>query len=396
MTTKTLELLSHVEGLVAARAQARALYAEQIAPGFTPFEFLDTHETALSRVLAWMLDPQGSHAQGARFLTTFLEWADAPELAGATDWSTANVRTEVATVYSGQGGFLDVLVKAGTFGIAIENKPFAADQRLQVNRYLSDLTRRCPGGHCLIYLSSNGDGPSETSLSTDLVVSEQGAGRLRIRSYPDLISWLEICAGSCRAPSVATLVRGFATYIEREFKGVGNKEEAEHLAETIASNPERLNAALALFEAQDATRERLIARFVADVSARVSDRAGWTLARADLGSSANSGVLVGLPGVKARFGIQFDQSAYRYLFYGVEVPGGGRVEPKVKAVIQAHLGKGGVTEWWPFWRKVQPNDRYFPIDPSLDREFWLMLSDGRLAGMVMAFVDEIEERLRTT
>lgn len=388
------EFLSLVEGVVAAGRQAKAMYAEQLAPDFTPFDFLDSHETALSRVLAWMLDPQGSHAQGARFLEEFLRWLDVDDLGGLHDWSGARVQTEVPATYSKDGGFIDILVTAGGCGLAIENKPYAGDQVLQVTRYLNDLAHRSPRAHCLVYLSGAGGGPSEVSITEQEASLAEEAGRLSVRSYADLTAWLELSARSCRAPSVSALIRGLAAFVQKEIVGVTNRSEAAALADTILSNPGRLNAALALFEAQAATREKLIARLVADVEERVSKKKGWNIARSDIGAKIHTGLLIGLPSTKARFGIQFDQNGYRYLFYGAQVDGGGKLEPRVRKAVDGCLGPGKSTEYWPWWRQVSANDRFFPIAPSLDREFWLMANDGRLASMLVEFVEAIESAIK--
>jgi hypothetical protein len=93
-------------------------------------------------------------------------------------------------------------------------------------------------------------------------------------SYAQLLDWLEVCAAKCRAPSVVALLHGFKTYVQREFQGVQDMDEVDGLVEAIVGNPERLNAALTLFEAEAATRKRLIGKFVRDVQARVSARAG--------------------------------------------------------------------------------------------------------------------------
>ncbi len=41
--------------------------------GLTPFEFIKADELGLSRVIGWLLNPSGSHGQGARFLKMFFD-----------------------------------------------------------------------------------------------------------------------------------------------------------------------------------------------------------------------------------------------------------------------------------------------------------------------------------
>ena len=59
------------------RDAARALEASQAeqkiaAPHFSPFDsFIELNENKISDILAWMLNPSGSHAQGTDFLNSF-------------------------------------------------------------------------------------------------------------------------------------------------------------------------------------------------------------------------------------------------------------------------------------------------------------------------------------
>jgi hypothetical protein len=52
--------------------QQRRLDRKQ-ATGFNVFDFIDPDENKLSDVLAWLLDPKGSHGQGDVFLPQLFE-----------------------------------------------------------------------------------------------------------------------------------------------------------------------------------------------------------------------------------------------------------------------------------------------------------------------------------
>jgi hypothetical protein len=84
--------LEKVENKLKAFSDARALYQHQLAPSFNPFDFISPDENRLSTIIAWLLNPGGSHAQGGRFLDLFcthfnITWPDAT-------CTTARVRTE--------------------------------------------------------------------------------------------------------------------------------------------------------------------------------------------------------------------------------------------------------------------------------------------------------------
>ena len=56
----------------AAFDAARRVYARRLAPDFNVFDFIAPDELRLSSILAWLLDPAGSHSQGNLFLVELL------------------------------------------------------------------------------------------------------------------------------------------------------------------------------------------------------------------------------------------------------------------------------------------------------------------------------------
>lgn len=135
VTEQASKLLPRAEARLAALDQARSAYAERLAPGYNVFDFIRPGELGLSEVIAWLLDPSGSHAQGDRFLQAFvrscLGWQD-------FDAARATVRLEA---HCGQQRRIDILIESGSAAIAIENKPWAEDQPNQVKDYLAFLNR---------------------------------------------------------------------------------------------------------------------------------------------------------------------------------------------------------------------------------------------------------------
>lgn len=96
-------------------------------------------EEAHSNVLAWLLNPQGSHRLGDFFLVNFL-CATNPcmtEKIRNTDWSNTKVQREWHSVVDGEAGALDILVlnTDAEFACAIENKVFSDEHSGQLTRY---------------------------------------------------------------------------------------------------------------------------------------------------------------------------------------------------------------------------------------------------------------------
>ena len=147
-------------------------------------------------MLAELLNPQGSHRQGAAFLKLFLETCinhEDKEPAVHNNPEAFRVRSEERT---DQGQFDILLEKEREACIVIENKIYAEDQDSQLYRYFQDARMRFSGNQIkLIYLTLDGSPPDEKSLKA---VNGQGKNLniddvIPISYREHIIKWLEEC-----------------------------------------------------------------------------------------------------------------------------------------------------------------------------------------------------------
>jgi len=134
-----------------------------------------------SRILRDLLDPHGSHGQGAVFLKRFVARLGLPSF----DFEKAEVTPEVGigTVTSKSGGRLDLVISDGTKKlILIENKIFAAEQANWVSRYLN----HAPSAK-LVFLTLDGREPEDME-------QDSRPTNLMCASYQTHITdWLQDC-----------------------------------------------------------------------------------------------------------------------------------------------------------------------------------------------------------
>ncbi len=154
------------------------------AEGFPPINLLSVFgisrkESAHSRFLGWLLNPEETHGLGDLFLRKFLEIAQ-KACGKAFDFSTSDV-----TIYlerSGEQGTPDITIRGCDFECVVENKVMAAEGQDQTKRYASDAEKRIQNGNItadrllLVFLTPDGHDPKDT--------------RFKPMSYPELLGLL--------------------------------------------------------------------------------------------------------------------------------------------------------------------------------------------------------------
>ena len=159
-----------------------------LAHQFNVFKYLKMDELGLSLVIADLLNPAASHGQGALFLEIFLDQVRAaPEWPDIEELSQARVVVEKAIAVQRRKRFIDIHVKIPSdptqYCLAIENKPYAHDQKDQVKDYLEYLEKEYRDRFLLVYLTPTGTAPSETSISRQDLADEKWRGHFAIMPY---------------------------------------------------------------------------------------------------------------------------------------------------------------------------------------------------------------------
>lgn len=203
-----------------------------VAPDFNLFSILWSDEVRLSNMIASLLNPSESHGQGSTFLDAFLDTLEDknPSISAAhkiRDFKHAwidskNIKVEIEQstgMIEATQRRMDILVRGNNYGLMIENKPWAADQKDQMKDYRDELSKRFQHGqHAMIYLSGDGTPPTEYSLSDmDRNTFEQNGELLVIAYRPHLTSWLQRCLALAEADRVRWIIKDFIAYIETSF-----------------------------------------------------------------------------------------------------------------------------------------------------------------------------------
>lgn len=177
------------------------------ATTFSPFSIFNPDENTLSRVIAELFDPAGSHGQGLLFLNGLLSAIGIPRL---NRLDTVKVRREVRTRARRR---IDIVIETPRYVIGIENKPWAAQQKNQLRDYLDELKADLHGRQpVLIFLS---DQVAETAGDETIRVPYHQA----LGNEATLHSVLTGLTSEIKANAPKVFVEDFLRYIEINFGG---------------------------------------------------------------------------------------------------------------------------------------------------------------------------------
>ena len=184
MMSKETELLRLASDVA---AQEKKEYAQKRSQGgdFNVFYLckVDHYENMHSYIIANLLNPKGSHGQGALFLDLFLSSLDKSFVT-----SFESAKASVYTEYSTEWGRMDIVIEDNNgMAVIIENKVYAADQDSQLRRYdsFARSNRYKPDGYRILYLTLDGH-EAEDHSGKDV--------HYTCISYQEtILSWLEQC-----------------------------------------------------------------------------------------------------------------------------------------------------------------------------------------------------------
>lgn len=269
------KLINEVSQKINALETAQALYSRQLSPDFNTFDYINTDELGLSRILAALLNPQGSHAQQGVFLKLFVEHC-LPTVYKADKWQAflnnieeTKVLLEVVTSKSNSLRRMDIYLQCQvgdkSYGICIENKPYASDQFEQLKDYATELEKRHSKAWHLVYLNESDDGPSKRSVNEKTLNSWMVENRYSHLRFSDLTDWLKACKVECQNHSVSEFISQLIKFIQKQFMGIEDMSESNAVLEIITQSPETIDASIKVSNTIDQMKKDLIKKLKKDL-----------------------------------------------------------------------------------------------------------------------------------
>ena len=199
-----------------------------------------------SRLMAELLNPQGTHGMGDTFAKSFLKHVTGEDF--AFDTSNCNVFTEktIGRVTEESGGRIDILMQDKRNNcVIIENKIYAGDQNAQLLRYYN-YARKHTSSFRLIYLTLDGHKPQS------LPSYAANDTRCKTASYKEhIFRWLEECVREADdRPLVREVLKQYLTVIKQLTNQNMDSELKRKLVDTLAKE-ENLEAFCAICSVRD-------------------------------------------------------------------------------------------------------------------------------------------------
>ncbi len=215
---------SHLINGFKRRYPAWLEFRKQNAPEFNIFGILNIRhrETKLhTPFLCNLLSPRGTHQQGDLFLKSFLKKM-LPEEKQFESFDSHLIQVE-EEYYARKKGRIDILIrhlgKENPFLIVIENKLYAGDQEMQLQRYYDFASKHLHFSNDqirLFYLTIWGHVPTDGfTISNDSRIALEKEKVLRYISYQNSIRhWLEDILPKIEAPVVRETVKQYLNTIQ--------------------------------------------------------------------------------------------------------------------------------------------------------------------------------------
>lgn len=237
--------------LLAADSEWQIVAANE-APTFRALSMISPDENRVSDIIAELLNPHGTHGQNTTFLTLFVSRCGP---FGKRAVRHVSIHRESCTIFlANQRRRIDLLIDGGSWGIGIENKPWAGEQKGQLQDYADDLEKRFGENFLLIRLA--GRDVDAKSLVAERQEQLSAQGKFTSWRYDtDLLAWVNECRQRCQAPRVASFLEEFSRYVTAEFVSAPNPRtdmERKHLLPALESilekDPTQLHSAAAIAE----------------------------------------------------------------------------------------------------------------------------------------------------
>jgi hypothetical protein len=384
-------LLDEVGSKINAIRAARHLFAKELAPDFHLFDYLRRDEMGLSCCIAALLNPAGTHAQGAVFLDEFLK------LIGHSPSALAR-NTHCSVVVEKQIDMqrrIDIFMEFDDLIIGIENKPWAADQANQLSDYAAHLERSAGKRKwMLIYLCDRT--VSANSISEGHRVKFEKSGNLLNLDFTKIAGWLNTCATKTKPLAVRVFIEELEKFVRSKIIGEAEMSEKIEIQRAVLASEASLASALQIAHEMKSIKEKLLKEFCAELQEALCTE-GMRLDANLIKWDRYTGFYIHFfdeQRIILRF--HFEQTDLGDFFWGMmrdkESYYSEETWGKINRLMGDRFKNCKAWPWWPWYSDLP--DQYF--DEACrhwnnSEKPWLMLKNGQMVKQMITIAMEVRE-----
>jgi hypothetical protein len=235
-------------------------FAKITGENYNIFKILNAKENDHSRVLANLLNPEGSHDCGSTFLELFFENLREKKKIDVKidDFSKCKVYREFSIEVKNEKevkkGRLDIYIVYQNYGVAIENKIYTNDEKNQLDKYKEFLIDTHKENYDLFYLTPDGRKPK----------SEKSEVKCKLLSYSkDILPWLELCQKEVfNKPLIRETLEQYINLLKIITNQTRSRDMSGEILETLIKSEENVKAAFAIRHCNDEFKERLFNKYL--------------------------------------------------------------------------------------------------------------------------------------
>ncbi|MBF4176466.1 PDDEXK-like family protein [Lelliottia nimipressuralis] len=355
---------------------AKLRYQSELAPDFSLMDWLRNDELALSRYLRFLLSPDETHGQSALFLKGFLSLIeksghDSPITTGG---SHHKVRVDYEVTIENRRK-IDLLMTSSEGFIAIENKPWAADQENQLRDYALWLNK-CERPWKLIYLCNQESGEFTLPDNTPETLKQN----ILTISWHEVVDWLSECLLRVRAGAVRIFVESLIKYINQSINGEFIMDNSRELSEIIRKDSHSIESAFMIFNQMNEVRRDLFKELISDLNNQFADYP-FAIEISDVEPSSRwAGFYMPLsPNGVYYLCWEFDRTNYNGLYFGISGKGNDEGSEAIGSALSdifPHMqGKlNNHYSWWSWDLDPQGKNR-IPQNWGNDGAVWAKLGE---------------------
>lgn len=178
---------------------------------FSFFRYMTLDENSMSDYIGLILDPSGVHGQRELFLNLFIDYLHQKGIEGIQRLQYSVKRELWAD------GRIDIFLHCSDTALIIENKPYAGDQKDQLQRYFNHICTTYKNVF-MIYLTK-ADGPSNYSIPEDLLNTLRNSKMFSTIKLCDFSTqYLRTCYEKCESQKFRYFLYDFMEAMTNTFK----------------------------------------------------------------------------------------------------------------------------------------------------------------------------------